>query len=285
MENTVTSQVQKLLKTENVTIIERLLGGMSNYTYVVKADDKKYTYRIPGEYAEYFVDRHQEKENIRKVEQLHITNHTLHLNVKDGCKLAEYIEGQPLSTLSDYPYEKVAEVLKIIHLSQLKANNDYQPFHRLKNYELYIKEMGYIHSFRYLKLRADFNSYQKYLESRPKTFTHGDSQPSNFVFDGNKLWVVDFEFCANNDPIYDIACFANIKYEEGFKLLQVYFGKPTPEQVKTFQLWRCFQCFQWFNVAMFKELKGMSKTLKIDFAKVADHYLDLAEELLGMVRS
>ncbi|NLD26058.1 MAG: phosphotransferase, partial [Acholeplasmataceae bacterium] len=84
MENTVTSQVQKLLKTENVTIIERLLGGMSNYTYVVKADDKKYTYRIPGEYAEYFVDRHQEKENIRKVEQLHITNHTLHLNVKDG---------------------------------------------------------------------------------------------------------------------------------------------------------------------------------------------------------
>ena len=28
----------------------------------------------------------------------------------------------------------------------------------------------------------------------------------------------------NNDPIYDIACFANIRYEEGYRLLHVYFG-------------------------------------------------------------
>jgi thiamine kinase-like enzyme len=285
MEKAIISQVQKILKTENVSIVERLLGGMSNYTYVIQADGKKYTYRIPGEYAEFFVDRNLEKENIRKMEQLGITNHTLYLNVQDGCKLAEYIDGKPLSTLPEYPYEKVAEALKIIHQSRFHAVNDYQPFQRLKNYELYIKDLGYVHSFRYLKLRAEFNTYQKFLESRPKTFTHGDSQPSNFVFDGAKLWVVDFEFCANNDPLYDIACFCNLKYEEGLKLLHVYFGEPSPEQLRIFQLWRCFQCLQWFNVAMFKELKGMSKTLKIDFAKVADHYLDLAEGLLNQVRS
>ena len=36
------------------------MGGMSNYTYVVSANHKKYTYRIPGEYGEVFVNRHQE---------------------------------------------------------------------------------------------------------------------------------------------------------------------------------------------------------------------------------
>ena len=34
---------------------------------------------------------------------------------------------------------------------------------------------------------------------------------------------------------------------------------------------------------MFKELKGLSKTLRIDFLKVADKYLELAEELLEKV--
>lgn len=283
MEKTVVSDVKKLLKTENVSIVERLMGGMSNYTYVVKANDKLYTYRIPGEYSEFFVDRYDEKANIALVEKLKISNRTLYLNVHDGCKLAEYVEGKPLSTLSEYPYQKVVEKLKILHNSGLSAASDYLPFARLKNYELLIKDLGYIHSFRYLKLRAQFNHYQKYLESQPKVFTHGDSQPSNFVFDGENLYIVDFEFCANNDLIYDIASFANLRYEEGRALLDAYFTNPSQEQIKLFNLWRCFQCFQWFNVAMFKEMKGLSKTLHIDFEKVADHYLDLAEGLINLI--
>ncbi|HEY8395217.1 MAG TPA: choline/ethanolamine kinase family protein [Bacilli bacterium] len=260
------------------------MGGMSNYTYVVSAHGKKYTYRIPGEYADLFVDRHLELENIRKAESLGITNRTVYFNLKDGCKLAEYVEGKPLSTLSDYPYEKVADVLKIIHNSNLKAANDYQPFQRLKNYELILKELGFVHSFRYLKARANFNQYQNYLESQTKVFTHGDSQPSNFIYDGKQVHVVDFEFTGNNDPIYDIACFANIRYEEGFKLLHVYYGEPSLDQIKRFNLWRCFQCLQWYNVAMIKEMKGLSKTLHIDFKQVAEHYLELAETLINKVQ-
>jgi thiamine kinase-like enzyme len=283
MEKTILDDVKRILKTENVSIIERLMGGMSNYTYVVNAAGKKFTYRLPGEYADFFVDRVQEKENIRMIETLGITNRTLYLNIKDGCKLAEYVEGKPLSTLTDYPYEKVAEILKKIHNSNLKAASDYEPFHRLKNYELIVKELGFIHPFRYLKLRASFNHHQKFLENQHKVFTHGDSQPSNFVYDGERLLVVDFEFSGNNDPIYDIACFANIRYEEGFKLLNVYYDEPSKEEILRFNLWRCFQCFQWFNVAMFKEMKGMSKSLKINFGKVAEQYLDLAEMLLNKV--
>ena len=280
MEKTVINDVIRILKTENVSVVERLMGGMSNYTYVVSANHKKYTYRIPGEYGEVFVDRHQELANIRKAESLGITNRTVYFNLRDGCKLAEYVKGTPLSYLDDYPYELVAELLKKIHNSGLEAASDYMPFQRLKNYELNLKELGFVHSFRYLKARANFNNFQSYLESQDKVFTHGDSQPSNFVYDGKNLYVVDFEFTGNNDSIYDIACFANIRYEEGYRLLHVYFGNPSEDEIKRFNLWRCFQCLQWYNVAMFKELKGLSKTLQIDFLKVADKYLELAEELL-----
>jgi len=37
---------------------------------------------------------------------------------------------------------------------------------------------------------------------------------------------------------------------------------------------------QWHNVALFKEIKGMSISLKIDFKIVANNYLAKAKELL-----
>src|SRR5690606_5101783 len=127
-------------------------------------------------------------------------------------------------------------------------------------------------------------TFKEFLDNTPKVLTHGDSQPSNFVLTENGILVVDFEFCANNDPIYDIACFANKRYEDGMKLLNVYYGNPSENELLRFHLWRAFQCFQWHNVATFKELVGMSKTLHIDFKKVANHYLELIKFLLDKVR-
>ena len=97
--------------------------------------------------------------------------------------------------------------------------------------------------------------------------------------------VVDFEFCANNDPIYDIACFSNKRYEDGLKLLKVYYQEVTDEHKLRFHLWRAFQCFQWYNVATFKDMVGMSKTLHIDFGKVAEHYLEMIIFLLNKVKN
>lgn len=284
MENIVLEDVRKILKTNDVSIVHRLMGGMSNYTYVVKADNELYTYRIPGEFAEYFVDRHLEIANIQLAETLGITNKTLYLNPENGRKLATYVEGEPLSTFPVYPYAKVAELLKKIHQSGLQAQNDYQPYTRLALYEQYVRNLGYLHPEHYYQVRDEFLTYRPYLEKQKKVFTHGDSQPSNFILNQDHLMVVDFEFCANNDPLYDIACFANKSYEEGLQLLHVYFKNPAKDEILRFHLWRCFQCLQWYNVAIFKELRGLSLTLHVDFQKVAAHYLELAEMLLKKIK-
>ena len=127
--------------------------------------------------------------------------------------------------------------------------------------------------------------YKDYLEKQEKVLCHGDSQPSNFILTSdNNLYTVDFEFASNNDPIYDIACFANLKLEDGLKLLSVYYSNLDKDKILRFYLWRCFQCFQWFNVATFKELVGMSISLGIDFKKVSEKYLENIKNLLTDIR-
>lgn len=285
MNERIINNLKQIFNFKNVEVVERLLGGMSNYTFVVRCDGDFYTYRIPGEFSDHFVDRKIEIKNIEIVESLGITNKTVYLNVDNGIKLAKYIPGKPLSTISEeqYPYEEVSKILKVIHNSNLKAVNDYDPFLRLAYYEKMVKELGYVHNEQYLLQKTKFFKYKSFLENTPKVLTHGDSQPSNFVLGEDSLFVVDFEFCGNNDPIYDIACFANKNYEEGNKLLYVYYDTPTKEQIDRFNLWRAFQCFQWYNVAVFKEMTGLSEKLHIDFKKVAEKYLNLIISLLEKV--
>jgi thiamine kinase-like enzyme len=64
---------------ENVELDHRLMGGMSNFTYVIKVNEDKYTFRIPGKNAERFVDRDVEKDHIPLSEKLGLNNETVYL--------------------------------------------------------------------------------------------------------------------------------------------------------------------------------------------------------------
>lgn len=283
--NEVVLRFNKLFGVNNAVFDHRLLGGMSNYTYVLRVNDDFYTYRIPGDYAEVFVDRNIEKDNIKLMEGLHISNETLILNVSTGEKIAKYIPGKSMHTEVEFPYLEVAKLLKKIHGSNKLAANDYEPFNRLKKYEQNIISLGFIHNEEYNKTKERFLVYKDFLESQEKVLIHGDSQPSNFIINGDELSIVDFEFTGNNDLMYDIACFANMKLEHGLELLYKYFDVVDNSLLKRFYLWRTFQALQWYNVAVFKDLKGMSEKLKIDFNMVSKKYLNLAMTLIEKVEN
>lgn len=282
MEKLILLEAKKVFKTDKIEIMHRLLGGMSNVTYVIKVYEKLHTFRYPGKNAEYFVDRSIEEKNIKLFEKLGVTNKTVYFNIENGIKASEYIEGTSLNLIDkvQYPYEDIALLLKKIHQAEWKSANDYSPFERLQKYEQYCLDKGFKLPNNYLEIRDKFFEYKEYLQSLPKSFAHGDSQPSNFIITDQGLKVVDFEFTGNIDHIYDIACFANMRISDGEQLLKAYYSnKIKDDEWFRFYAWRCFQCLQWFNVAVFKHLIGMSEILKIDFLKVSDHYLQLANEL------
>ena len=288
MINQIISATAEALKVDpsQVEVLKRLEGGMSNYTYVVKVNDQKKVVRIPGENAEKFVDRHLELANIKLVEPLNITTKTEYFNVQNGIKISEYIEGNSMHFLKVFPYDQVAEILRTIHNSNLKAKNDYDPLKRLKIYERHCEELGYVLPDEYLRLKEIFLAYFDHFNKYPKVLTHGDSQPSNFILTyDNNVKVVDFEFAGMNDPFHDVACFGNMSMEHALALLPYYLQKePTIEDYNRLYFWRAFQCLQWFNVATFKEMAGMSAKLNFDFAVIARQYLEKAAAFLNKIQ-
>jgi len=275
------------VKKDEIKVEERLMGGMSNFTYIIEINNKLYTFRIPGKNADKFVDRTVEKHNIDLAEDLGLNNKTVYFDIESGYKIAEYIEGKPLHELDPLKYlDQAAEVLHKIHESKKVSDYDYDPLGRLELYESYLAKYNFTHSKRYFKLKEKFLSYKdKYMDKSKLVFSHGDSQISNFVDTKDGLRLMDWEFTGNNDPYYDIACFGNNDFSHALALLPVYLKKtPSVEDYNRLYFFRAFQTLQWHNVALYKEFIGLSVDLGVDFMFVAGLYLDKAEKFLNEIK-
>ena len=280
VEEYIVARVNALMHTQDAVIVKRLEGGMSNYTYVVETRGKRYTYRVPGKYAEKFVDRVEEWDNIQEVNKLSLNNATSYVEVISGEKLAEYVEGTILSETDVVSYNEMSvKALKTIHNSNLRFK-DYNAFGRLADYERYCREMGFTHPKEYIELRGKLDQMRQAHADVPMVPCHCDYQPTNLVVSGDKLYVLDWEFAGMNDPFYDIACYGNAGFDKALSLLEAYVGhKPTSQELRRLYYHRAFQCLQWYNVAIFKDRVGLSRDLNMDFNHVAAFFFGMAKDL------
>ena len=280
VEEYIVARVNALMHTQDAAIVKRLEGGMSNYTYVVETRGKRYTYRVPGKYAEKFVDRVEEWDNIQEVNKLSLNNATSYVEVISGEKLAEYVEGTILSETDVVSYNEMSvKALKTIHNSNLRFK-DYNAFGRLADYERYCREMGFTHPKEYIELRGKLDQMRQAHADVPMVPCHCDYQPTNLVVSGDKLYVLDWEFAGMNDPFYDIACYGNAGFDKALSLLEAYVGhKPTSQELRRLYYHRAFQCLQWYNVAIFKDRVGLSRDLNMDFNHVAAFFFGMAKDL------
>jgi len=281
IEDYILFRVNAVLHAHDARIVKRLEGGMSNYTYVVECQGKKYTYRVPGKFAEKFVDRDDEWANIQEVDRLGLNNVTNYVEIRSGEKLAEYVEGTIMSETDVVSYNAMSvAALKKIHGSDLKFK-DYDAFGRLDTYQNYCLEMNYVFPQEYLDLRKKLEAIRATQTNVPKVPCHCDYQPTNLVISGEKLYVLDWEFAGMNDPFYDIACYGNAGFDKALSLLETYVGrKPNKDELQRLYFHRAFQCLQWYNVAIFKDRVGLSKDLNMDFNAVALFFLNMAKDLL-----
>lgn len=285
MKSIIKSVTAKALGVEesSVRIDHRLMGGMSNFTYVVEVNGVKYTFRIPGKNAEVFVDRQEEKENIAIIDALKMNNETVYIDVEKGYKIAKFVEGTSLSEVGNPEayLDEVAVVLHKLHDSGLKAVDDYRPYDRLEAYEKLVSDQGEHHSEKYFELKAEFLGYRSFLDQFPLVICHNDSQISNMVVEADQTYLLDWEFTGNNDPMYDVACVGNKDFDLALAFLPVYLGRePKASELKRLYLWRAFQCLQWHNVALYKDLIGLSQDLHLDFNMIAGMYSMKAEQFL-----
>lgn len=266
----------------NLTVVYRFSGGMSNFTYLVEdvVTQEKFVFRYPGSGANNFVNYENELDALTEAYKLGLTSETVNFDVNSGIKLARYVDGKNLLE-TDINLESVKTYLSKFHSSNFRNLKQYDHFERLSNYEkLHSNEND-----QYLQLKQFFTQlYTDKLEQYVNSPCHNDSQLANFISTcDNELFLVDFEYAAINDPIYDIACFGNVDLTNALDLLATFNFDDREDPLERLYGWRMFQCLQWYNVASYKHEIGLGDALDIDFDAVSQKYITLASTLRSLI--
>ena len=271
---------------EDAKVISELVGGMMNEAYIVSSKQGKFVYYISTAQANEMVDRNLEKETQNIAYCLGITSENVYFDLEKGIKINRYIEGESLNKIEKFDYKKVAELLAKYHSSSKKASVYYDPLGRLENY----KKEALTHTEKFepefYELYEIVKKNRGFLLSQPLSLAHNDAQRSNLIkgADG-KYYMIDFEFAANNDPIYDIGTFGNGDALEGKRLLEEYEKLvPVNDGLKRYALWRIDISLQWYLVATIKHYRGEGKIHGFDFLAVGKHFLGVAQEARKLLK-
>lgn len=268
----------------NLELVSRFSGGMSNFTYLVEDEITKeqFVFRFPGNGANNFVDYNNEYKALKEGFNLGLTSETVYFDPTTGIKLAKYVPGDNL-VKAEIDYIEIRDYLKKFHSSNFRTLVNYNHLGRLDSYE----QLHTIENQQYATLKAYFiNLYETTLAQYVSKPCHNDSQLANFIktADG-QLFLVDFEYAAINDPIYDIACFGNIELDNAIDLLATADFDDREDPMIRLYGWRMFQCLQWYNVASYKHQIGLGDALGIDFLAASNKYITLAATLKSLIET
>ena len=268
----------KLLKDiigDDAKVISSLQGGMMNEAYIVESHLGKFVYYISTAQANEMVDRALEKKTQNITYELGLTSENIYFDLEKGIKINRFIDGDSINHVEDVDFKKVAELFTKYHASKKLSGVYYDPLTRLENYR---KEAeGHVKEFdkEFYELWEVVMSNKDFLLSQTRTLAHNDAQRSNIVRDiYYNYFFIDFEFAADNDPVYDIGTFGNDNVSDGLELLKEYEKiVPLKDGLKRYALWRMDISLQWYLVAIIKHYRGEGAVHGFNFLDVAHHFL------------
>jgi thiamine kinase-like enzyme len=108
-------------------------------------------------------------------------------------------------------------------------------FHVIRDYGHTLREGNSRHLAMLPELLARAERFEAVTGPIDVVFGHNDMLPANFIDDGKRIWVVDWEYAGFNTPLFDLGGLvsnADLPRELADQVLGLYFGKPVDDRLR-----------------------------------------------------
>lgn len=233
-------------------LLFKSLGGMTNKNYYIQSNDKsQYVIRLPGNGTNSLINRYSEMDNTFIAGSLGIDIAPDFFCSKSGVKITPFInDAETLNsdTIKLYSYDCI-HLIRKLHLGQKKFKNIFNIKEEVDKYFNVIKNKNYYDGLSDIK-GIVFSFIDKYKDNQVYfTSCHNDTVAENFIKSSNKFYLIDWEYAALNDPMWDLAA---LFIENNFsstlinKALNSYFERePNDSELKRLKLCYLYQDLLW----------------------------------------
>jgi len=235
--------------------VERL-GGLTNLVYRIDLGERRYVLRIPGKGTEAYIDRKVEMHNARVAARAGVTAEVIHADSTSGILLTRYIEDSVTMTPREFSRREGAaaragHALKRMHDWPEAFEFRFELFAMIDDYLAILEQRKTELPPGYAGVVEAAAPVRAALERKPARLApcHCDPLCENFLDDGARMWIVDWEYSGMNDPLWDLG---DLSVEAGFsaaqdaEMMRAYCGRePLPAETGRMVIYKAMCDLLW----------------------------------------
>jgi thiamine kinase-like enzyme len=260
--------------------VTRLEGGITNRNFRVNFGGTDYVVRLPGKDTDLLgINREAERLATKTAAELGLGPSVAAMLDQPPCLVTSFVESREMTAAElrePGRVEEVGEALRRFHHSGLELPTSFYASEIVSAYAEIARSRGgtlpdgFDHAT--TCARKVVKSVRKRPEHQPLP-AHNDLLTANFLNDGERLVIVDWEYAGMGDPFFDLGNFAvnnELADADEERLLAAYFGEEaTPRRRAALKLFRFMSDFR---EAMWGVVQTTVSELDFDFESYADRH-------------
>jgi thiamine kinase-like enzyme len=258
-------------------LVETLGGGITNRNFKVTVDGSAYVLRIGGKDTELLgIDRRVEHEASLAAAAVGVGPEVVAFVEPEGYLVTRFIEGAvvtPEAIREPEALRRVAGSLRAIHAGP-PIPGRFDSFRVVEAYAATAATHGIAIPDAFGRARETAARVEEARGPVPERPCHNDLLTANFIDDGTRIRIVDWEYAGMGDVYFDLANFAvnnGLGASETQMLLAAYFGEVTPAHERMLTLMRFMSDFR---EAMWGVVQQALSDLDFDFRGYADQHFE-----------
>jgi thiamine kinase-like enzyme len=256
---------------ENIKAVSPLGGGLTNINYRVDTANGTYVMRVSDSKSGVLgINRDNERANTIKAHEAGVGAAVIDSLIKENVLVISWIDAKTLHAEDIHKerslLRRMAASLKKLHSGPAFQGEFYFPVIR-KKYLRTVIDNNYFLPDQYNQLEPLVLELEKVLNENPEPFVpcNNDLLAENFMDDGEKIWIIDYEYSGQNEASFDIGNFASelfLNEEETTILCDAYWQEHLPAKIARAMAWSMIARFGW---VLWASIQDAVSTINFDF--------------------
>jgi thiamine kinase-like enzyme len=242
------------------------LGGLTNTLFRADCNGDSYVLRIPGKGSEEYIDRRMEAHAAREAARVGVAPEVIVADPVNGLMVTAFVSaatmGSRLFRSTPGAPGRSAALLKRLHESNARFKFRYDLFRMIDEYMRVLAGKRIVYPEGLREVLRESEGVRRALAARrlPSVACHCDPLPENFLDDGERMWLVDWEYSGMNDPMWDLAVTSvegGFRASEEGELLAAYFdNEPAPVERGRITLYKAMCDLMWSLWGLIQHANG-----------------------------
>ncbi|MGI9353512.1 MAG: phosphotransferase [Rhizobiaceae bacterium] len=264
-----------------------LEGGITNHNILVQTDEGKFVVRLGQDIPEHGVMRWHELAASKAANAAGISPGVFYH--RQGVLVLEYVESRALEETDLHQPEVLLSVVDLVRQAHKNVTMEMRGnvlsfwiFHVLRDYAGTLRDNGSAYIPKLGKLLEQADLLENAVGPVNLVFGHNDLLPANILDDGERYWLIDWEYAGFNSPLFDLGGLASncgLDRQAEAKMLRAYFGNEPDND-----LWRRYdamKCASLLRETMWSMVSEITSELDFDYSQYTEKNLDRYEEAIA----